>query len=321
MDAFVIEDYELDEDNERDSLIIRLNEVNSKLFEKLQKLEDVVEQTVQKAYQATRSNAASHREWEKDADDDIKSKNKAIASMSSQISHHKKTIAGLKVQLASIASADRMIDMKNQLRDTDRQKKALELDVATMEKNIRHQQKYLNQMAGDTDYEDKIRQLKDTLEDQKKAYKQTQKELRKREIPQREQHERLISLEEEHSKLRRQLIDIKNGTQRETVDDTEDAIKAIQQSQEAYKKAQKNDEKRHKQQMKKLQDQDKEIQDQIDEMKSMIEEKEKNNKTQAKVIKENKKLLKETEEQKRKEEEELRKLEEEEAKKKEEEEE
>jgi len=43
MDAFVIEDYELDEDNERDSLIIRLNEVNSKLFEKLQKLEDVVE--------------------------------------------------------------------------------------------------------------------------------------------------------------------------------------------------------------------------------------------------------------------------------------
>ena len=55
-------------------MITRLNDVNNKLIEKLERLEQVVEQTVQKAYEATKRNFSSHREWENDLDDDTKDK-------------------------------------------------------------------------------------------------------------------------------------------------------------------------------------------------------------------------------------------------------
>ena len=65
--------------------------------------------------------------------------NKQINVNQANINSHKKTIAGLKVRLASISGADRMVELKNQLSDTQRIKAQLQLDVATMERNIRHQ--------------------------------------------------------------------------------------------------------------------------------------------------------------------------------------
>lgn len=59
-------------------MITRLNDVNHKLVEKLERLEQVVEQTVQKAYEATKRNYSSHREWDNDLDDDTKNKAKQI---------------------------------------------------------------------------------------------------------------------------------------------------------------------------------------------------------------------------------------------------
>ena len=42
LDTLGIEDMELDEDDDRDKLILKLNEVNKKLIEKLERLEAVV---------------------------------------------------------------------------------------------------------------------------------------------------------------------------------------------------------------------------------------------------------------------------------------
>lgn len=73
-------------------MITRLNDVNHKLVEKLERLEQVVEQTVQKAYEATKRNYSSHREWDNDLDDDTKNKAKQINQIQAQINTHKKTI-------------------------------------------------------------------------------------------------------------------------------------------------------------------------------------------------------------------------------------
>lgn len=154
---------ELDDDDDRDKLILKLHEVNKKLIEKLERLEAVVSQTVEKAHETTKKTAVSHRDWENGADDDVKAKNKQIKKIQNEINSHKKTIAGLKLKLSSISSADRLVELRNEFSNSERIKSALEVDVATMERNIRHQQKYLNQMAGDADYDTKISELKEQL--------------------------------------------------------------------------------------------------------------------------------------------------------------
>ncbi len=53
-----------------------------------------------------------------------------------------------------------MVQVANELRDTERIKKELETDVKTMKAGIKHQDKFLQQLMGDTDYEQKIEELK-----------------------------------------------------------------------------------------------------------------------------------------------------------------
>lgn len=173
LESLGIEGMPLDPDDDRDRLIQKLNEVNEKLLEKLERLETVVEQTVDKAYQASKRNFSSHREWDNDQDEDIKARNKKIKQIQATVNADKKKIATLKLKLASISSADRLIKLQNEYKDSERIKTNLEIDVATMERNIRHQQKYLNQIAGDTDYESKIDELKKQLQQSKDFYKQT----------------------------------------------------------------------------------------------------------------------------------------------------
>jgi hypothetical protein len=81
MDNLDISKMDLMEKDDRDYLILKMKEVNEKLIEKLGRLEEVVDKTVKKAYKATKRNVSSHRDWDNDADDDIKQKNKQIRSI------------------------------------------------------------------------------------------------------------------------------------------------------------------------------------------------------------------------------------------------
>ena len=114
-------------------LILKLNEVNKELIEKLERLEAVVSQTVEKANETSKKTSKSHRDWENYEDDG------QVKKIQAQINSHKKTINGLKLKLSAISSADRLIELRNQFRDSERVKQGLEVDVATMERNIRHQ--------------------------------------------------------------------------------------------------------------------------------------------------------------------------------------
>ena len=67
---------DLNEEDDREYMIIKLNEVNNRLVEKLERLETVVQSTIQKAYQATKRNYSSHREWDADLDEETKEKSK-----------------------------------------------------------------------------------------------------------------------------------------------------------------------------------------------------------------------------------------------------
>ena len=71
----------LDEDDERDGLIYKLEDVNWKLIEKLRWLEQVVTETVDKAYTASKRGVTSHREWDQDGDEDLKSKNRTLKGL------------------------------------------------------------------------------------------------------------------------------------------------------------------------------------------------------------------------------------------------
>ena len=196
LENLAIEEMELDDDDDRDRLILKLHEVNKKLIEKLERLEAVVSQTVEKANETSKRSNKSHRQWESTEDD------KQVQKIQHEINGHKKTISGLKLKLQAISSADRLVELRNHFKDSERRKEELEVDVATMERNIRHQQKYLNQMAGDADYETKIKELKEQLADAKENYKQTIRDHKNKDDQQKIEHEKMISLEEEHAKLK-----------------------------------------------------------------------------------------------------------------------
>ena len=108
LETLGIEDMELDDDDDRDKLILKLNEVNKKLIEKLERLEAVVSQTVEKANETSKKTSKSHRDWENYEDDG------QVKKIQAQINSHKKTINGLKLKLSAISSADRLIELRNQ---------------------------------------------------------------------------------------------------------------------------------------------------------------------------------------------------------------
>ena len=60
LDGLGIDEMDLDEDDDRDKLILKLHEVNKKLIEKLERLEAVVSQTVDKANETSKRTQVSH---------------------------------------------------------------------------------------------------------------------------------------------------------------------------------------------------------------------------------------------------------------------
>lgn len=109
LEKLKVDELDLNEEDDRDYMISRLNDVNNKLITKLERLEMVVEQTVQKAYEATKRNYSSHREWENDLDDSTKDKSKQINHIQAQINTHKKTINQLKLRLSTVSGAEKLI--------------------------------------------------------------------------------------------------------------------------------------------------------------------------------------------------------------------
>jgi len=100
-----------------------------------------------------------------------------------------------------------------------------------MKSGIKHQQKYLNQICGDADYDTKLDMLKQELEEVKGQYKKALKDHKVKEGPLKESHERMVGLETEHKNLKRKLIAIKNGIDVTTAPHpSEDLAKAIAQS-------------------------------------------------------------------------------------------
>ena len=77
MENIEIDDINMDNEDDRDFMIVKLYEVNTWLIEKLEWLEDVVATTVQK-YTSTKRNYSSHWEWDADYDEETKEKTKKI---------------------------------------------------------------------------------------------------------------------------------------------------------------------------------------------------------------------------------------------------
>lgn len=71
-----------------------------------------------------------------------------------------------------------------------------------MKKGIKHQERFLTQIMGDTDYDQKIEDLKQQIEEIKLNYKQEMKDHKATEGPLKESHMRLVHLEEEHARCK-----------------------------------------------------------------------------------------------------------------------
>jgi prefoldin subunit 5 len=149
MNKLNIEDMELDSDDERgnyihkillrlithiiDSLIGKLKEVNEKLKFKLKELEKIVQDTVDKAYTAAKGSINTHRLWDTE-DDTLKEKEQEIREYQGQIEICKKKIKGLKSRLNALTHMEKMVNVNNQLKDSERTRKKLEDEVKVLEK-------------------------------------------------------------------------------------------------------------------------------------------------------------------------------------------
>ena len=153
MNKLKIDQLELDEDDERDNLIVKLQEVNEKLKFKLKDLEVIVEQTVKKAY-------TTGKEKDDGEDESIKEKDREIREYQAQIEGCKKTIKKLKNRLNALTNMEKMTQVSNELRDSQRKRKELEDEVKMLQ---RYQAKALKSKAQDTGFEDQMNRLSTEL--------------------------------------------------------------------------------------------------------------------------------------------------------------
>ena len=196
--------------DERDDLIERLKDVNTSLRAKVGDLQEVVEKAVEKAKQATRQVINTHREWGS-ASEEVKEREKQLKAYQAQINGYKKEISSLKNRIDSLSNTEKMIDLENDLRHSERRRKELEKQKKVLEANNKEQQKELNRLAGDVDYENKIRNLLEELKGQKEKYRKLEKDHRAKEGGVRKHHEEMMKIEEENIRLKRMKIALKNN--------------------------------------------------------------------------------------------------------------
>lgn len=300
MNKLKLDQLELDEDDERDSLIVKLQEVNEKLKFKLKDLEVMVENTVEKAYKAAKGNINTHREWDT-GDETLKQKDKQLREYQAQIEACKKTVRGLRNKLNALTNTEKMVNVNNELKDAERRRKALEDEVKILKKNNKYQEKALGKLADDTDYESKMHTLSEELNNLKDEYKTMGKEHKAKEMAQMEHHKKLVSTEEENARLKRILIALKNHKDPfEGLNNMEDIIQGGKKEVETYESAVKSEEKRHVAKMKKLEESKEEIKKEIEELEKQIQDAEQENHETADKIKTKKQMIKENQDKMKK---------------------
>ena len=287
---------ELDEDDERDALILKLQEVNEKLKFKLKDLEVVVEQTVE----SNKGQINTHREWDTQ-DDTLKEKDKQLKEYQVQIEACKKTVRGLKNRLSALTNMEKMVNVNNELKDAERRRKELEDEVRILKKNNKYQEKALGKLADDTDYESKMQALSNELASLKEQYKTMGKEHKAKEMAQLEHHKKLVAAEEENARLKRILIALKNHKDPfEGLNNMEELLQGGRKEVDAYEQAIKSEEKRHKLKLKKMEESKQAIEEEIKELNKQIKDAEQENHQTASKIKTRKKMIKENQEKMKK---------------------
>ena len=292
MNKLRISELALDEDDDRDALIVKLQDVNEKLKIKLKDLEVLVENTVEKAYQAAKQ-TSSQREWEPQTEE-LAEKDNKIKQYQREIEHYKKTVRGLKNRMNALTNMDKMVTVNNQLKDAERRRKTMEDEVKILKKNNKYQERALGRLADDTDYESKMQSLSQELSSLRDEYRQMGKDNKAKEITQMEHHQKMVSAEEENARLKRILIALKNNKDPfDGNNNVDDLVLSGKKEVEGYEQAIKSEDKRHKMKLKKLEDLKEEIKNETKELENQIKNSQQENHQTADKIKSKKKMIKE----------------------------
>jgi hypothetical protein len=112
----------------------------------------------------------------------------------------------------------------------------------------------LGKLTDDTDYETKMKNLNEELLNLKEEYREMGKEHKVKEMGQMEQHQKLVTAEEENLRLKRILIAVKNNKSPfEGLDNEAELLESAQKEVNSYESAIKSEERRHKQHLRKFQ--------------------------------------------------------------------
>jgi chromosome segregation ATPase len=263
MNMLKIDHLQLDEDDERDNLIMKLQAVNEKLKFKLKDLEVMVDQTYDNAIKATKGNINSHRDWDTQ-DETLKEKDKQLREFQAQIEGCKKNVKKLKGRLNALTNMEKMTQVDNELKDAQRIRKELEDEVRMLHK---YQTKALKSKAENNDYEEQMQKLSTELSSLRDNYRQMAIDNKEKEIAQKEQHKKLVDAREKNSKLKRILIAIKNNKDPFTeINNVEEMAASKRKEIESYDQTMKSEDKRHKLKLKKLEEQKTELENEIQEL-------------------------------------------------------
>jgi chromosome segregation ATPase len=251
----------------------------------------MVQNTVEKAYKAAKT-SSSHRDWEPQTEE-LKQKEQLLKEYQQQIELQKKKVRGLKNRLNALTNMEKMVHVNNELTDAERRRKKLEDEVRILKKNNKYQEKALGKLADDTDYETKLQMLSQELSTLRDEYRQMGKDHKAKELAQMDHHQRLVSVEEENSRLKRILIALKNNKDPfEGTNDIEEMMQGGKKEVESYEQSIKSEEKRHKIKMKKMEEAKEAVRKEIEELEKQVKEAEKDNQTMAERIRNKKKMVK-----------------------------
>ena len=241
--------------------------------ELIKRLEKSVEVTLERAYKAAKAPINTHREWDTQ-DETLKQKDKELRELQVQIEGYKKKLRAIKNRrMATMKNMEKMADISNELKDSERIRKELEDWLKVLQKNNKQQEKALTKLTDDTDYESKIRALSDELKSLKEQYRLMEKEHKAEEAVQLEHHKKLVAAEEENVRLKRIMIALKNNIDPfDGINDITEVIEGGKKEVQAYEQANKSEEKRHALKMKKLAESKESLNKEIADLEAQIAE-------------------------------------------------
>lgn len=146
-----------------------------------------------------KSRTKSHRLWN-DENPELKELETKLKNYQKQINTYKKKL--------EIRRVETDFETKNELIDLERQKQELLDDISVLEKINARKDKEIKKFKVDTEYDNKISDFLDQLTNMKNEYKKLQKQHTQKQKAQKEIHDNLMLIQNENTKLKRQLVDI-----------------------------------------------------------------------------------------------------------------